>query len=673
MSRENDLLADVCRAALRFDAPQPALQSAAEIIRSFFDATAVGFVFPRSRRNASRLEAFATEGAHDRLSLQEFELASLMGLLPDPDALRRNQIVTLRADTADLPLQAREALAIISAGTVYAVRMAPDGHSLGVALLAMARGADPLPAADQRILINVLDEVGRLFRHLRLRQRDYSRARRLRDLEVAMERMPDPFKIFSPEWRIRYVNPAAESLLGYSAGQLVGKPATFELVSDDRAGQAGIERVVREEGVWRGECVAESADGARVPVRRTAVAVRDDEGQLSAVLVIDRDLREEKEAQEQLLQAQRLASMGQLAAAVSHEVSNPLAIISGLAQLLLMDDLAEDLAEDLAAIRDATDRAAAILHDLLMLSAVVEPDMRSLDFGEAVEGAVRLRRHALEAEGIRVDLTIDPRTPPVMADPVQITHLLHHLLTNARQAIELGSDSGTVRILVRRSGSRAELVVEDTGPGIQEDMLKSIFAPFVSTKGWVGSGLGLSVCREVVQMHGGEITAENWGEPPVAGAKPGAGGARFVVGLPSTARTVEEDAGGEAATAPQPERALIVDHEPEIAQVMQRGLERISCQAEVVPSAEEALRKLDAGEEFDVILCDIAAESMGGPEFYERLKDRRSRLADRLVFHSSRVLGAGERRFLEKTQRPLLTRPFSLDALGDAVTRAMSD
>ena len=263
----------------------------------------------------------------------------------------------------------------------------------------------------------------------------------------------------------------------------------------------------------------------------TVASLRARSGGRLATVLIARDVSDEKRQQAQLMESDRLALVGGLVSAVAHELNNPLAAIGNFAELLRADEEDRERLEMLDTIAHEATRAGRTVRNLLSFSRPSSAVRAWVRLAEVVDRTVALRIYDQRRRRIEVGIDIAPDLPPVWADANQLQQVLLNLIVNAEQAI--GAD-GRIQVLAcTRDDGTVMLAVEDTGPGIDADVLPQIFTPFVTTKGeQVGTGLGLSISREIVEAHGGRITAENRPE----------GGARFVVVLPATGDTPQPTA-----------------------------------------------------------------------------------------------------------------------------------
>ena len=231
-----------------------------------------------------------------------------------------------------------------------------------------------------------------------------------------------------------------------------------------------------------------------------------------------------RQMQEQLLRSERLAAIGQLAAGVSHEIDNPVGIILGLAELLLEETPADDpRRDDLLAIVEECRRCKRITGGLLGFARPVEAHRDRIDLARLTRETVETVRPQKLFRDLAIELRLPSTAVNVIGDPDHLRQVLVNLLLNAAQAL---AGRGRLTIDLASGGDRAELTVDDDGPGIEADDFERIFLPFVTSKApGVGTGLGLALCRKLIEAHGGTITAA---------ASP-LGGARLLVSLPVTA------------------------------------------------------------------------------------------------------------------------------------------
>jgi two-component system NtrC family sensor kinase len=239
---------------------------------------------------------------------------------------------------------------------------------------------------------------------------------------------------------------------------------------------------------------------------------------------LQRQLTELQQTQAQLIHAEKLSAVGELASGVAHEINNPLTTILGQAHLLLLSEpgLTGPARERLAIIEQETTRAARIVQNLLMFARHYTPERRPCILADQVRRVLDLKEYQLRKDNVRVETDCEP-CPPVYADANQIQQVLLNLVQNAQQAMTRQPGERLITVRIRPLADAARVEVLDTGPGIPPDALPRLFDPFFTTKPpGEGSGLGLSVSYGIISEHHGKLAAEN---------RPG-GGAMFVIELP---------------------------------------------------------------------------------------------------------------------------------------------
>ena len=250
---------------------------------------------------------------------------------------------------------------------------------------------------------------------------------------------------------------------------------------------------------------------------------RSEHGDVVGVTGLAYDITEQTRLQEQLVQADKLTSLGTLVAGVAHEVNNPLAGALGRVDLMLRRDPEEALKGDLQLIHDETMRAVRIMQNLLSFSRQREFEKMLTPINEIVESVVDLLSYQFRVNNVEVVKDLQPDLPEIMADANQLRQVFLNLITNAAQAIAESHDGGMVSVKTRRVEDAIQVTIADDGPGIPTETLGKIFDPFFTTKAeGKGTGLGLSISYGIVQEHGGNIGVES---------QVGKGTA-FTVGLP---------------------------------------------------------------------------------------------------------------------------------------------
>ena len=371
-------------------------------------------------------------------------------------------------------------------------------------------------------------------------------------------------------------------------------------------------------------------------------------------------VRQLEASQEQLLQAGKLAAVGQLVSGVAHEINNPLAVIVGQAQLLGRRLTDPDHAQRVVRIRTSGLQAAKIVRELQTFVRPRPREVGRVDLRDVIGRILALREDALRIAGVALLRDVPAAPTMVTGDASQLEQVLMNLMLNAEQALA-GRSNARIAIRLQAERGRVRVTVADTGPGIPADVLPRIFEPFFSTKAvGQGTGLGLSICYSIVQSHGGRLTADS---------RPGLG-ATFVVDLPA-----HDDAKEALPPAAAPRvrlfgggRVLVVDDEEDVGRMLSDLLLELGATATVVGDAETAWRVLmREGRVFDAITLDLRMSGVSGQALYERFEARVPAAAARVIFVTGDTADAETEAFLKKAGRPVLAKPVSLEPLADAL------
>jgi two-component system, NtrC family, sensor kinase len=335
----------------------------------------------------------------------------------------------------------------------------------------------------------------------------------------------DMIAVVDSDGRIRDINPAGSRMLGFEGNSETLKGESFRSFFERPAEwEQLLASVLRQGFVLNSEVVLRGRNGAGMHALISAGLDQETHGKDFSIHLQVRDIQERHQMQEQMAQADRLASIGQLSSGVAHEINNPLGVILGYTQLMLRSE-PQDTGrfKDLKTIEKHVRHCKSIVEDLLNFARRSEPKKESVDIHRTIEDALGFIRQNIGSGRIDFQTDFDRRIPPLVLDEKKIKQVLINLLMNALHAV---GPQGTIRVSTawHPSDGRLEILVADNGQGIEEKHLKHIFDPFFTTKTTgEGTGLGLSVSYGIIKKHGGEIRVQS---------KPGEG-ATFTVVLPA--------------------------------------------------------------------------------------------------------------------------------------------
>lgn len=494
-------------------------------------------------------------------------------------------------------------------------------------------------------------------------------------LMAAIEQSDDAIVITDAEGTILYVNPAFSTVTGYSRQEALGQnPRILQSASQDRNFYQEMWQTLTAGRTWRGQLINKRKDGTLFTEVAAISPVRDADGGIVQFVAVKRDItqqlrdQQEREAlQSQLLQAQKMESIGRLAGGIAHDFNNMLQAILGYTELSL-EQVSPDqpLHADLIEIQKAAQRSKALTQQLQAFARKQPVRSQNLDLNAAIENMLG-RFMFLLGERIHLDWKPAANLGWVQVDPSHLDQLVTNLCINARDAI---AGSGTITIETRHVhvahpirnlhgdipvGDYVRLSVTDTGCGMGPDVLEHIFEPFFTTKKMgMGTGLGLATTYGIIQ--------QNSAIPRIL-SHPGIGTdfqiffprqlpENFVANAPDRADTIRpEELHGT-------ETILIVEDEITLLQTTQRMLEALGYTVQAYPSAAEALEFAEANPDaFDLLLTDVMMPNLSGPKLIQRLLVLQPKL--RYLYMSGYAGNLFDEKDFKNTNVPFIRKPFS--------------
>jgi PAS domain S-box-containing protein len=387
--------------------------------------------------------------------------------------------------------------------------------------------------------------------------------------------------------------------------------------------------------------------------------------QLGRAVERERGAAQAQRQQEALLQQEKLAAMSTMLASVAHELNNPLTSIVLQAELLREDLKDSPLAEPAAEITEAAARCERLVRQFLTLARQHPPERTAVALNTLVAETAELMAYPFRVDNVTVHLHLDDQVPPIWGDPHQLQQVLINLLTNAQQALRAAPGPREVTLTTQYDPAqhRIALTMTDTGPGIAPALHARIFEPFFTTKpSGVGTGLGLPLCKGIVEAHGGTLSMTS-----AVGS-----GATFRITLPVRAVPTPAAAptGAAAGPAARGSTILIVEDEPILAAGLARLLRRDGHTVDLAANGRWGLARL--GERaYDLILCDVRMPELDGPTFYRLLERQQPRLCRRVIFLTGDTMEPATQAFLEQSGAPCLTKPFTIAEARRAIQRAL--
>ncbi len=460
-------------------------------------------------------------------------------------------------------------------------------------------------------------------------------------------------------------NPHLKLILGYppECGIDDVRPLDPDRFVDPLARQAFLDRLARDGTVADYLLRLRRADNIPVWIEITAHALPADQAGSWQVQALLRDVSERRKLEDQgrdlyhqLLQAEKLAALGQTVSGVAHELNNPLATILTWAERLASKPLDPLTKRGIDTILSESERAARIVRNLLTFSRKHHTTRSMVDLNQVVRETLALRAYDQRVSNILTIEALAVGLPQVFADPHQVKQVLLNLIINAEQAMLSANGRGTLVVRTWYDAERDSVVLEinDDGPGVPEDAQSKIFDPFFTTKAvGKGTGLGLTVAYAIVQEHGGRIHVES----------PSGKGASFFIELPASDMAARPAAASVSthpienigAGAP----VLVVEDEAALASAVAEALSDAGFRVDRAGDGEEALGCVRE-RAYDLVICDLKMPRLDGPAFYRAVSEVAPALTRRVVFVTGDVAGTDAERFLLESGCRWLAKPFRL-------------
>lgn len=362
---------------------------------------------------------------------------------------------------------------------------------------------------------------------------------------------------------------------------------------------------------------------------------------------------EEIERQAQIAhQNEKLSALGELLAGVAHELNNPLSIVVGYSQLLSGELTDPKQIDRIGRITQAAERSARIVKTFLAMARQKPARMEPVDLADVIESAVDVAAYGLRTSGGRLLVNSAPDLPLVEADTDQMVQVLSNLIVNAEHAMKGMGRDARLSIRAQRQNGCVEVVVADNGAGMDAKTRARIFEPFFTTKDiGSGTGFGLAFCHRIVTSHGGELTVAS-----VQGK-----GSQFTITLPAIAVRSEE-AKGATGSAGIAIRALVVDDEPDVADLIAEILSARGHKVTCAYGPDEAIAAVEGGP-FDIVLSDMKMPAMTGDQLQRQLVEKCPELAGHIGFITGDSLSERVRNFLEDGRQQFIEKPVVVEEL----------
>ncbi len=474
--------------------------------------------------------------------------------------------------------------------------------------------------------------------------------------------LPSPALVLSLDGQILEANPQATELLGAAQSDtLRGRQlADWTPAAERPAFATALREALRQRQQIR-LSIESNGEGTREVEAVLENVELADPKEIPRLLFLAVDVSREILLQRKLVQADRLSQLGALVSGVAHELNNPLAAIAAFAELLTVDAKDSHLRESTDIIHAEAIRAGRVVQTLLDFARQRPRVSEPVDLQDIVERVLALQKSALKRSRVKAVMTMADDLPAVIGDPQELQQVVLNAVVNAIDAIEASGRPGTITIEARRTDGHISFTVDDTGPGLSPEALERVFEPFFTTKGDRGTGLGLTISLGLVKAIGGRLWLQN-----LEG-----GGARLTAELPAEAVAPEPEPRSGFRPAGRALSVLIVDDEASVRRGMTLMAERLGHEVRTVSDLQSALENLrEPGSRYDALLVDVHLDEAhtGFDLFEELLQEGRGR-ERHVVFTTGDSVSARTRERLQRSERPVLKKPFNLEELREMLDR----
>jgi two-component system NtrC family sensor kinase len=458
--------------------------------------------------------------------------------------------------------------------------------------------------------------------------------------------------------RLLFINMRIESITGRNRNEFIGKQFLDLLTAESR-------EKVRD----KFQALFTEKDQSSCHLVVSLPAGSGDETNFEIILVefldpsgivryygVARDMTERRKLQEQLIQTEKLSSLGEIISGVAHELNNPLTSIIGLSELLLMEPgLNSEMKEELGSIREEARRTSRIVQNFLTFSRKYRPEKTICRINRIIESILEIRTYEIMVSHIKISKNLDPELPLTMADPNQLRQVFLNIINNAIQALQTAQEERSLTVSTKKREDKIEISIGNTGPVIPRDILSKIFDPFFTTKEvGKGTGLGLSVSHGIITEHGGSIYVQS---------KEGEG-TQFIIkipveNIPANSKKVKEE---KTLWNFLDKRILVVDDEASILKFISRALENTGSTVDAAESGDRALAYL-VENEYDLVISDLRMPGIDGWKLFSWVKQNRPHIAKKLIFITGDIMNPDAQAFFKDAKLPYLKKPFNIKDL----------
>lgn len=498
------------------------------------------------------------------------------------------------------------------------------------------------------------EELSQLYTQIERANQDNLKTRKY--LEGLVQNIGEAVISYTPEGKILTWNVAAERIFGYSRPEIVGRNMA-QLTPNHLLDE--FDQVSQQ--VMRGQVIKNVATtrlrkgGASFPANITCAPVRGGDDRVLALSALIRDTSEQRGLEDRLVHAQKHEALGRLVPSLFHEVANRLTPVFLESRLIAEAVTDPHQAQQTERLVHSVEAVQNLLRPLLTVLHPPQPQRLPTQLNRLVQEAANLVETKVQRMGATLEMSLEPSLPEAGLDPGLLVQALTNLFLNGLQSMALSANK-ELRVTTRLSGENLQVMMQDSGPALEEKQLADLFEPSLAVS---TEALGLPIADIIARQHGGRLSVRS---------QKGMGNA-FLLELPYV---VVDPGVALAPTRPGLEglRALVVDDETFLLECLVEALRAWGMEVSACTRGEEAVQSLEAST-FDVIVSDIRMPGLSGMDLYDWMKERRPGMTRRILYTTGDAFDTKTRNFLEANQVPYLGKPFDLKQLKQSLERML--